>query len=312
MRDVALLTLTWGDQYGRSSRSMQERTNDQHRVRDILAHMGFGDMFEPSRESYPLELEVGSEPFKILVQDLQPRPDLLGAVVKVERSYNKKDLETSELLVWRPINQAIEDDYYALYPNRVAKTELEEVGPLYRRCPICGVPLKQVRDLVLNKTLMGKRHLSHTYSFEMVISSHMAQVLKDYGLTGFELRTTRHYKKGYKNEPALYQLVPDSSLPPMSSPPTEFESVQRCPDCHRTTQFIRRTYYWGMIEYRQEGAIYYPEAVLKEAKDFNYTSEWIGERRVAHPYVVITQRVYRLLREHELRGWTAEPVRKLS
>jgi hypothetical protein len=139
----------------------------------------------------------------------------------------------------------------------------------------------------------------------------MAHVLQDYGLTGFKLRTTGHYKKGYKNEPTLYQLVPDSNLPPMSSPPTEFERVQHCPDCHRTTQFIRHNHSWGEIEYRQEGEIYYPGAVLEEAKDFNYTSEWIGERLVAHPYVVISQRVYRLLREHELRGWTAEPLRIL-
>jgi hypothetical protein len=54
--------------------------------------------------------------------------------------------------------------------------------------------------------------------------------------------------------------------------------------------------------------VYYARSVLKVAKDFNYTVERFGELRVAHPMIIITQRVYRLLREYNVKNWAAVPV----
>ena len=64
----------------------------------------------------------------------------------------------------------------------------------------------------------------------------------------------------------------------------------------------------GQIQYREDTDIYYPRTVLKVIQDFSYTAEHFGELRVAHPYVIITQRVYRLLRERKVKNWKVIPV----
>ncbi|HOL56856.1 MAG TPA: hypothetical protein PLD75_04760 [Spirochaetota bacterium] len=46
----------------------------------------------------------------------------------------------------------------------------------------------------------------------------------------------------------------------------------------------------------------------EEVQDFNHTVELFGEQRVAHPYIIITQRGYRFLREHKVKNWAAVPV----
>jgi hypothetical protein len=97
-------------------------------------------------------------------------------------------------------------------------------------------------------------------------------------------------------------------LPPMASPPTEFEQAQRCEVCGTQTQYLKHTHFWGRIQYYEETHIYYPQEVLQRAADFNATYERIGGLPDGHPLVIISQRVYRWLRENKIKGWSAEPV----
>jgi len=168
--------------------------------------------------------------------------------IRVERRYSLKELESAPLLIWGPTNQAIEDDYYGLYPSRDRKG----IGDYVRRCSSCGAPLEQIRDLRVNARKMGKRDLSLTYSFEIILSPRLAQKFQEAGFTGFTLRPVWHYTRPHEGEPPLYQLVVTHTLPPMASPPTEFERVQHCPACGTTARYLKHTHYWGKIRYYEE------------------------------------------------------------
>lgn len=312
MRAKVYISLWWGDEYGRPPKSPEELERDKRRVKEILGRMGYGREFEPERRLYKFELDKGSKALNILLEELQSDPHLAGSNTTVWRSYTRQELKSAELLIWGPTNQAIEDDYYDFDYYDPSKTsrerDTEGVGPSFKECLACRTSLEQVRDLVVNKRLMRGKDISLTYSDQVIMSEWVGRLLQEHGLTGFDLRPVHHYKKPYKGEPTLYQLVVTNVLPTMASPPTEFEHFHHCDVCGRTSRFLKHTHWWGKIQYYEDTDVYYPRSVLEAAKDFNHTAEYFGELRVAHPMIIITQRVYRLLREHKVKNWAAVPV----
>jgi len=277
--------------------------HDRQWVKKVLRQMGVRE-YREFPFSFNFDIEVGSPAFEIWIQSLQQRPDLIPRFVRVERRYTQEELEAAPLLLWRITSESIQDDYYGLYPSRDRKG----VGDYVRRCEVCGAPLEQIRDLRLNTYKMPKQGLSMTYSREIILAPWLAQGLQDAGFTGFSLRPAWHYTRPHQGEPPLYQLVVTHTLPPMASPPTEFESVQHCEVCGTTSRFLKHTHYWGKIQYYEDTDIYYTRTALEQAQDFNRTAELFGVMRVAKPYVLISQRVYRWLREHKIRGWEVVPV----
>lgn len=304
MKAKTYISLWWGDEYGRPPKSLEELNHDRHRVQEILERMGYGGEFEFGRQLYKFELDMNSKALKVLLEELQSDPHLAGSNTTVWRSYSRQDLESAELLVWSLTNQAIEDDYDDLHVNGY------QGGPRssFRRCLTCGTKLEQTRDLKVNKRLMRDKDISLTYANQVILSEWIRRLLQEHDLTGFELRSVQHYRKLYQGEPTLYQLVVTNTLQPMAVPPTEFEQFHSCDVCGRTSRFLKHTQWWGKIQYREETNVYYPRTVSKALKDFNYTAEYFGELRDAHRYVIISQRVYRLLREHKVKNWMAIPV----
>ncbi len=238
------------------------------------------------------------------MEELQKTPHLASSYIRVERIYTQQELDSAPLLLWRITSEAIQDDYYGLYPSRDKKG----IGDYVRRCERCGAPIDQARDLRLNTYKMPKRGLSLTYSFEIILAPWLAQGLQEAGFTGFTLRPAWHYTRPNQGDPPLYQLVVTHTLPPMASPPTEFENVRHCDVCGTTSGFLKRSHSWGKIRYYEETDIYYTPEALAQAQDFNRTTELFGVLRVAKPYVLISQRVYRWLREHKIKGWEVVPV----
>lgn len=304
MKRIMHLGLYWGDRYGEPPKSETQKENDQKRVRELLEHIGKGDLFDYGKDFYDLELEICHPDFHYLMKELQSSPHLVSSHVRVERLYTEKELDAAPLLLWRITSEAIQDDYYGLYPGRDKKG----VGDYVRRCEVCGAPLEQIRDMLLNTRRMPKGGLSLTYGFEIILAPWLARALQEAGFTGFTLRPAWHYTRPHQGEPPLYQLVVTHTLPPMASPPTEFENVQHCDVCGTTSRFLKNTHYWGKIRYYEETDIYYTREAFAQAQDFNRTAELFGVLRVAKPYVLISQRVYRWLREHKIRGWKVVPV----
>jgi len=302
MRRTAYLTLYWHPQ------SPQERTRIRQQIWEMLERYRLKTReFPPDRDFCRLiPLDVDSEKFKHLIEDIEKWREIDDVNLKIWHSYSSYELSSALLLEWGPTNQAIEDDYYTLH---FYKEELPKGISFYTRdCEVCRAPLEQVRDLWVDTRLMGKRDLSLTYSFEIILSARLAQTLQEAGFTGFTLRPVWDYRKPYQGEPKLYQLVVTNILPPMASPPTEFEQAQRCDVCGTESRFLKHTHFWGRIQYYEETDIYYARQVLEQATDFNITSERFGMLSASHPLVIISQRVHQWLKANGIKGWDTRPA----
>ena len=281
-----------------------EVERDRQWGKKILQQMGVRE-YREFPFGFGFEIEVGSAAFVTWIQALQQRPDLIPRLIRVRRIYTLEEIESAPLLRWIITSQSIEDDHYNPYTGVEDK---QGVGDYVRRCEVCGAPLEQIRDMLLNARKMPKSGLSLTYGFEVILSPWLAQRLQEAGFTGFTLRPAWHYTRPNQGEPPLYQLVVTHTLPPMASPPTQFEGVRHCEACGTTSRFLKHTHYWGKIPYYEETDMYYTRTALEQARDFNRTAELFGAMRVARPYVLISQRLYRWLREHKIRLWKVVPV----
>jgi hypothetical protein len=297
MKRVAVFSLGWS-----LASPPDKQAQEKAQVATLLREIGREKLYNPEKHWYPVDVDVLSRAFEILIKAAQESDPV--RLIRIERVYSSEELQAAPLLEWRLTNQAIEDDYYDL------KEDGYQGGPQasHRRCPACRAELEQVRDLLVDTRLMGQRDLSLTYSFEIILSARLARMLQEAGFTGFTLRPVWDYRKPYQGEPQLYQLVVTNVLPPMASPPTEFEQEQHCEVCGTKTQYLKHTHFWGRIQYYEETDIYYAREVLEQAADFNATYEWIGGLPDGHPLVIISQRVYRWLKEQGIKGWSARPV----
>jgi len=298
MKRVAVFSLGWS-LAGPPDKQAQEKAQ----VATLLREIGREKLYNPEKHWYPVDVDVLSRAFEILIKAAQ-ESDLVR-LIRIERVYSSEELQAAPLLEWRLTNQAIEDDYYTLH---FKEGQAKGIAPYARDCPSCRAHLEQVRDIWVDTRLMGQRDLSLTYSFEIILSARLARMLQEAGFTGFTLRPVWDYRKPYQGEPKLYQLVVTNVLPPMASPPTEFEQEQRCKVCGTESRFLKHTHFWGRIQYYEETDIYYAREVLEQATDFNITSERFGVLSTSHPLVIISQRVYRWLKEQGIKGWSARPV----
>lgn len=305
MRRIAYLTLYWHPQ------SPEERLQIRQRVEEWLSrHKLKAREFPEDRDFCRLvPLDANSKKFDVLLQELEEWTEIDDVNLKIWHTFNKRELSSAPLLVWGPTNQAIEDDYYTLY---FKEGQAKGIQPYTRNCEVCSAPLEQVRDMWVDVRKMGKRDLSLTYGFEVILSANLARMLQESELTGFTLRPVWDYRKPYQGEPKLLQLVVTNVLPPMASPPTQFEEEwprpKECSVCGRRAYYLKHTHWWGRIRYYEETAVYYHQDVMGQVKDFNIAQERFGELRGSHQMVIISQKVYRWLREKGVKGWSVEPV----
>ncbi|MBC7121544.1 MAG: hypothetical protein H5T33_08295, partial [Candidatus Methanosuratus sp.] len=263
MKKVTYIMIYWGDEYGKPAKTSDERAQDEALAKEILRrveHMRDVKITEVNldREHYHLEV-TGDDAFRFLMETLQQAPHLVdNSSVRVWKVYTTQELASAPMLVWGVRNQSIEDDYYDLHKDGYRG------GPnsSHRRCASCRAELEQVRDLMVNTRKMGKRDLSLTYSFEVILSPRLARMLQEAGFTGFTLRPVWHYTHPQEGEPPLYQLVVTHRLPAMASPPTQFEQIQHCPECNTTSYLLKHTHFWGKIRYYEETEIYYTREAL--------------------------------------------------
>lgn len=298
MKRVAVFSLGWS-----LASPPDKQAQEKAQVATLLREIGREKLYNPEKHWYPVDVDVRSRAFEILIKAAQ-ESDLVR-LIRIERVYSSEELQVAPLLEWGPTNQAIEDDYYTLH---FKEGQAKGIAPYARDCPVCRAHLEQVRDIWVDVRRMGKRDLSLTYSFEIILSARLARMLQEAGFTGFTLRPVWDYRKPYQGEPKLYQLVVTNVLPPMASPPTEFEQEQHCEVCSTKTQYLKHTHFWGRIQYYEETDIYYAPEVLEQAADFNATYERIGGLPDGHPLVIISQRVYRWLKKQGIKGWSARPV----
>lgn len=301
MKRIMRLGLGWDDPTPwKPQKSAEQKECDRQRIRELLEGIGGGDLFRPDKTFYVLDLEMSSEAFHYVMDELQKAPHLLRSPVFVVPIYSEHELSAAPLLVWHSTRY-------------IPQCTGAGIGSYTRDCEACGAPLEQIRDLQVDMRLVGKRDVTiSTHNYEFILSARLAGMLQQTDFSGFTLRPAWPCRKPYQGAPRLFQLVVTNVLPPMASPPTQFEEDEphpkECTVCGRRTYYLKHTHFWGRIQYYEETEVYYRKEVLESAQDFNIAHERFGELRQSHQMTIISQRVYRWLREQGMKGWAAEPV----
>ncbi|EGD45944.1 hypothetical protein Cpap_0547 [Ruminiclostridium papyrosolvens DSM 2782] len=195
-----------------------------------------------------------------------------------EMEYTKSDLERAE--------------YFVLNVNSYCSEFSDEYDTEYsydNKCSCCGSGRTQISDLYIDKSKMGKKEISVTYDLVWVISDKIYRLFIENGITGVEFGNVHHKKNGkIKSEPLLYQLKSSNTLPPLNEKSVFFKE-KFCECCKKSGLFLHSLPYYNMEN-------------LKNAKDVNYTYEYFGAGFSGRPYIIVSKKVYKLLKANKIKG----------
>lgn len=227
-------------------------------------------------------------------------PWTLPVKVRFEKSDPVRDALTHEL-------QKIGYKAHIFYEPAFEPWEVEqaELLHLFIRA-MCGDGFaqwaKELRlppgTLVMDKKEMGKRDIAITYTFDVVISARLKEILSLEGLTGWQTQAVRHIAPTRDRSEPLYALTATNRLPALA-PETEL---------HTETHDDPRDNLFGTTGLFQHGPLHYRRRDLSALEDFNFTRELFGEAPLAHPYLILSQRAWKVLRKHRVRNVEVEPV----
>ena len=128
----------------------------------------------------------------------------------------------------------------------------------------------------------------------LVVSAELAQALRQAQVTGLDLVPV-----GPDRPTQWYGLRVTHRLPPVAIPPTRLSPNRGpTPQCAPDHLWDGSTH--SQLTYRRQDLA---------AADFNVTYEYFGGMHTANPYEVISQRVYRLLREVGVKRLSCAPIR---
>lgn len=163
MKRIALFAIGWSVVLPRETQE-----EDMARVFQILGWLGQEKLFDPTRNGYYVEVEVGSEMFNRLAAIAFDKnlPELRRIVDlrRIDHRYSHEELLSAPLLILSVNNMSIGDDYY---------DEKEPLGgpcTSHRHCPVCRGNVEQVRDLLVNTRRMSKRGISFTYTRQIILA----------------------------------------------------------------------------------------------------------------------------------------------
>lgn len=165
---------------------------------------------------------------------------------------------------------------------------------LVRLCPYCG--FQEIRWNFRRLRIQDKAggyQLAMVDWHPKVVSASLSEAMQMAGFTGLELVPV-----GEESSPGWYGLRATHILPPMQSPPTRLRLSPR------TTPLCERNHNWAS----PHSEFYYRREEF-EALDFNYTYEILGSSESNARAMVISQRVYRLLLELDVKQLVCEPIR---
>lgn len=163
------------------------------------------------------------------------------------------------------------------------------------RCPVCNTitEYKQISQLTIDKTQFRGKDISMTSNDEIVVSEKMKMILEENDVTGIKFEPVKHKNNRLKNDFPAYQMFIENILPPLHTSMTYYYDRSLCEHCkakgvHPTTYF----------RYKKED--------LSGAMDFNYTSRYFHYNNKGE--IIISQKVYRLIKENKIRGCRFEIV----
>jgi hypothetical protein len=224
----------------------------------------------------------------------------IKADVETTRSieYSEEDLQTSRLL-----QMSAGSDYL-----QSITSELGTKYDLKHACPHCGTGAKQIwYERVKRKDLplLRKHRAIMSRDDHILVDATVRKMLINAGITGISFAEVHARDEvGDWNPIDRYQILIESTLPPMRGELTADDEKDLCKLCRRGGHP-----YFSDERYHQED--------LVGMKDFNLTWEWFGSYSFdgnarhadfSHPRVLVTPKVMNLFREARVKTFKWTPV----
>jgi hypothetical protein len=215
----------------------------------------------------------------------------------IQRHYSEKELGAAELLL--------------LKITRTFEPAGIECGTIYNdqnTCEICGTGIQQMSELILDLNTVPKNvDIARTISNEIIISQGLANILARNEVTGYELKPVHHISPKYRKKP-WYQLITTSFVnvnPATKTGEDPFDedpgNKYRCVNGHTIG-----------LDILSELSI---DRDSWDGSDLAATKELFGVNRGllrTYPLLVISQRLYRLIKEMSCKGTKVEVVKLVS
>jgi hypothetical protein len=276
-------------------------------VREKLSIRGTSSSFGPYLEAYPrfqkkwlsrddgfmvvIEGYLDDAEYKEFYEYLRQRVGY--GVAFIDRKYNTRELSDSRLL--------------SLWITATFEPTGEEAGTKYvYPCPICEAGRRVVGDLVLNLSMIPKgKDIAKTIAMdEWVVSQRLADLMGAEAVTGVDLRPVKHYSKRSPTQ-AWYQMVitPTVTISRETTYGTPFKPHEQYDDVKTACGHAVKSILYSELYVREDSY---------DGSDIVKTNLYFGGRLNLvnyYPHILISQRFYRLLKDHNVKGYQIEVAR---
>jgi hypothetical protein len=135
--------------------------------------------------------------------------------------------------------------------------------------------------------------LARTASGSLMVDENLASILIKQHISGCLLRPHREKNGTFTR---WFELVPIHRLPPMHSPPTRFvhEPEGACPECGQGGLFLHSLPFY--------------DVAVDQLTDVNVSFEAFGTGTEISPELVVSQKLFRVLRDNGVEDLMVEPV----
>lgn len=221
---------------------------------------------------------------------------------EIRRTYSESELNSAKLLLLKTI--------------KTFEPAGEECGTIYNHqnvCNICGAGIRQGSDLFLDLNAVPKNvNIARTISDEVIIDQEFADTLNNHNMTGYRLGPVHHKniqkKSARRSLKTWHQLIVTSSVnvhPATKTGEDPFnideENNYRCKRGHTIG-----------LDILSELSVYEKSW---DGSDIVATKELFGVNRGllrTSPLLLVSQRLFRLMREIKFKGFTVEVVHLIN
>lgn len=219
---------------------------------------------------------------------------------RVHVEYSDQELAFFELLTLHVTGNAGEGN------NAFAAVYLAEP-----RCDTCGrVEHRQVRNLVVDLLAVEadpyeigyfQHDLCETRFHEVLVSDKVKSLLEEHQVPGIALRPVEHISADVVIPRPYYQLLIEPEIGPLIEP-SPIERLDLCETCGQYKQVFLTA-----LPGEKGSEFYFPRS--------SYTGEWLmrttdqfGRVPNLSSELIISQKLYRLLKEHHVTGFWVQPA----
>lgn len=271
-------------------------------TKDAFKLIGREDKFNESDTLQAIELDTGSEEYKIFLNELGKKK------IKYDERFQKKFSE-SELKEAEYLKLFIGNYWGYPQPEDRYRKLCFDVSSA---CPKCGNGAKQIKPFMLREPLPKNKKIEIrllNWVFEYIITDRIAGLIKDRGFTGCEIWPLINFKTK-KEILGWKQLYFSHEVPPMS-PKTNIPLVPRGDPTIEEQFGIRNPTLCecGKLGRNIPDVIYYDEKDINKFCDFNKSHEWLAGGYTTYQIEIISNRVYQFFLEQKIKNMSLiEPV----